>query len=46
MAGSNGNDPMKVISIAFKEIDREEYNELLRKFNDDVEHPDFRTYIE
>jgi magnesium-transporting ATPase (P-type) len=46
MAGANANDPLKVIALAFKEIDRDEFNELLEKFNNDIEQPGFREYVE
>jgi Ca2+-transporting ATPase len=46
IAGANGNDPHKVISLAFKTMDKMEYQGLVQKFNNDVEAEGFREYIE
>lgn len=46
MAGANGNDPLKVISLAYKEFETDEYNDLLAKFDNDPEQPGFREFVE
>lgn len=46
MAGAKGNEPLKVISIAYKELEQSEYDNLLEQNKHDVETKAFRDYIE
>lgn len=46
MAGANDQIAHKVLSFAFKEIERREFEDLLARCNNDVENQDFRNYIE
>jgi hypothetical protein len=42
MAGANGNEPLKVLSFGFKEMDRSTFESLLAEYNNDVEAEGFR----
>lgn len=46
MAGGSGNEPLKVISLAYKEMELREYQMLMNRFHNDVEAPGFRENIE